>query len=85
MTAVAAWRTGALGDFVLTLPVLHRLADLGPLTMIAPDRYRALFPRAARWLDSDGAAVTAWLAGRPPAWRFDHAIGWTPTACEALA
>ena len=78
-----AWRTGALGDFVLTLPVLDRLADDGPLTVVAPLRYRAFFGRAAEWVDADGAALTAWFAGRVT--RTERwGVAWTATAADAL-
>ena len=79
-----AWRNGALGDFVLTLPALDRLAEEGPLTVIAPARYAALFPRAAEWIDADGPVATGIFAGRV---RLDHDVGvaWTAGAADALA
>lgn len=85
MTSWAIWRTGALGDFILTTPVLERCFEDGPTTVIAPLRYRGLLPVGTNWLDADGLEVTRWLAGSPPPWRVDRAIGWTPTAVEALA
>ena len=58
-------RTGALGDFVTCLPTLDALADEGhTLVIVAPLRYRALWDRAARWLDPEGGEVAALFAGR---------------------
>ena len=67
---IVVLRTGALGDFVLTLPVLERLSEIASsLTLIAPVRYRALFGRADRWIDAesplprlDGELGLAWTA-----------------------
>lgn len=78
-----ALRTGALGDLVLTLPVLDRLADAGPLTVVAPERYAALFHRADAWIDADGPAGAALFRGiAPPG--HDRAVAWTASAASAL-
>ena len=83
MSAIA-WRTGALGDFVLTLPVLHRLADAGPLTVVAPGRYRVLFDRAASWIDADGPSAAAlWRDGARRVER--RGVAWTAGAAAALS
>jgi len=66
-------RQGALGDFILTLPLLKALAQRGDLHLVAPARYRVLLPEdlvIASFLDSDSAAVadlfTPGRAGRQP-------------------
>lgn len=81
---VVVWRTGALGDFVLTLPVLSALAERASrLIVVAPARYRPLVVGADRWIDAEGAEAAAWIAGRT---RVDADLGvaWTATAAEAL-
>ncbi|NLD43707.1 MAG: glycosyltransferase family 9 protein, partial [Chloroflexi bacterium] len=48
---------GALGDFVLTLPLLQALARRGPLAVFSRGPYRSLLPpglSAAPWVDTDG-------------------------------
>lgn len=76
-------RTGALGDFVTVVPTLERLVEDGHVvTVVAPPRYRALWDRAARWLDPEGREVAAWLAGVPA--EVDLAIAASPTLRGAL-
>ena len=77
------WRTGALGDFVLTLPVLSALREHSErLMVIAPARYKALFDRADHWVDSDGLEARNLLAdGKLGA---DLGLAWTPGAARAL-
>lgn len=58
-------RQGALGDFILTLPLLRALAARGELHLFVPARYRALLPAdldLASFQDSDGAACAALFA-----------------------
>lgn len=78
------WRTGALGDFVCTLPVLHRLRDASDsLVVVAPVRYRALWDGADRWIDAEGAEATRLLAGTDRL-EADLGVAWTATGAEAL-
>lgn len=58
-------RQGALGDFILTLPLLRALAQRGELHLVTPTRYRALLPEdlhVASFTDSDSAAAAALFA-----------------------
>lgn len=81
-TAVV-WRTGALGDFVLTLPVLDALRERADhLRVIAPTRYRALWDGADAWIDAEGPEATALYAGA--ALDAEIGIGWTGGAASAL-
>lgn len=78
-------RTGALGDFVATLPVLARLREEARrLTVVAPARYRVLFAGADAWHDADSAHATAMIAGRVDLSGVDLGVAWTSTAAEAL-
>jgi ADP-heptose:LPS heptosyltransferase len=77
------WRTGALGDFVATLPVLSRLAERGTVGVVGPGRWRALFPSAAWWVDADGLEATAWISGRVHC-SAPLGVCWTDSAADAL-
>lgn len=58
-------RQGALGDFILTLPLLKALARRGELHLVAPARYRTLLPEdlsVASFSDSDSAVCAALFA-----------------------
>ena len=58
-------RQGALGDFILTLPLLRALAQRGELHLVTPARYRELLPNdlpVASFTDSDSAAAAALFA-----------------------
>lgn len=74
-------RTGALGDFVATIPVLSRLREEGPVTVVADGRYRPLFA-ADRWIDANGAEGAAIFGGSPL--DADLGLAWTATAADAL-
>ena len=77
------WRTGALGDFVLTLPVLWGLRERSEhLTAIAPARYQPLFDAADRWIDADGLEAMRLLAGGTL--DADLAVAWSPIAAQAF-
>lgn len=79
-------RTGALGDFVTTLPTLDALVDGGhEVWLIAPPRYRALWDRAARWLDPEGPELAAVLTGRVDLSDVGIAASASPTLRAALA
>jgi ADP-heptose:LPS heptosyltransferase len=78
---VIAIRSGALGDFVATLPVLSRLREEGRLTLVADPRYRTLF-EADRWIDIHGPEATALFSGAPQ--RADVGVAWTTTGAEVL-
>lgn len=73
-------RTGALGDFICTLPVLNRLADQFPVVLVAPNRYQPLFPRAARWVDSESTAAMALFRGDVDLSAAALGIAWTAAA-----
>lgn len=82
-SSAVVWRTGALGDFVLTLPVLAALRDRSEhLTVIAPARYRVLFESADRWIDSDGLEATRLLGGA--ALSAEIAVCWSELTARAL-
>lgn len=63
---------GALGDFVLTLPLLQALCRRGPLAVFSRGPYRALLPpvlASAPWVDTDGpvgARLFSAAAALPP-------------------
>jgi len=83
---VVVLRTGALGDFVATLPVLERLSEgAEELLVIAPARFRVLFPRAEQWLDADGIEAARVIAGRGRLAGFELGLCWTRAAAEGLA
>lgn len=79
-------RQGALGDFILTLPLLKALARRGALHLVAPARYRVLLPEdlgLASFSDSDSAAGAALfvptIVGQP------HSLPapWADLLCDA--
>lgn len=63
-------RQGALGDFILSLPLLRALArQNAPVCLITRRAYLPLLPpgcRCERWLDCDSASVASILAGDAP-------------------
>lgn len=69
-------RAGALGDLVLTLPVLERLA---PVDVACAPRYAPLLPPGARRVDGDWI----WTAARPPH-PYAEAFAFSPTAARCL-
>ncbi len=84
MTRTVLLRTGALGDFICTLPILDRARrESTHLTVIAPARFSALFQHADEWIDSDGPETTALFAGKRPL-NADLGIAWTATGAETL-
>ena len=64
-------RMGALGDFVLTLPVLRAL---GPVDVLCEERYAPLLPAGTRRV--------AWDWQRPL--EYERAYAFSPTMAEAL-
>lgn len=72
-------RTGALGDFVLTLPALHALAARGPVHVLAPARYAPMLPAGARRVDD----AWVWRGGPRPA-PYARAYAFAPAMAEAL-
>lgn len=55
-------RAGALGDFVLTLPVLHALLDAGLVVDVAvPGRFSVLLPPGIRRVWAVERSESAWL------------------------
>jgi heptosyltransferase-3 len=72
-------RAGALGDFVLSLPVLQALTTMGPVHVVTTPRYAPLLP--------DGATLVAgdwiWRGGPPPV-AYGLAVTFSPTAADAL-
>ena len=78
-------RTGALGDFVATLPVLHGWRRVAAhLTVVAPRRYASLFSEADRWLDSDDSEVLRLFRGDLDLGNVDLAVAYTTTFAAAL-
>lgn len=85
----ATWlvvRGGALGDFILTIPVIEALAArVGPVDLVANPRYAALRPDlVARITDINGLGAL-WLhgAGAAPA-SYTHALVFTPGVASRL-
>jgi len=84
MTRGVVLRTGALGDFVVTLPVLVRARrEWDHLTVIAPPRYQALFRDADAWIDSDGLQMQALFAGKSKL-VADLGVAWTEAGSTVL-
>ena len=84
MTAIVV-RTGALGDFVATLPVLERVREqAGPITVVANPRWRGLFPAADAWMDADGLDAMRIVGGSARLEHVDVGIAWTRAAAEGL-
>ncbi len=82
---VWVWRSGALGDFIATLPVIHALRSRARrLVLVAPSRYRALWDGADAWLDPDSAKAGGIFAGSADLTAVDLAVTWTFSAAEAL-
>jgi hypothetical protein len=72
-------RRAALGDFVLTLPVMEALATLGPVHVVTHARYAPLLPPGARIVDD------AWLwAGAPAPVAYERGFAFGSIAAEAL-
>jgi hypothetical protein len=71
-------RRAALGDFVLTLPVVQALRALGPVTVLTDLRYRPLVPADVAVLPDDDL----WR-GRLPS-GVDLAIAFSPAVADAL-
>lgn len=76
MTVLFA-RAGALGDFVLTLPVLRALLDAGPVDVACPARYAPLLPDGARRVDD----AWIWAGGPAP---YGRAVCFSPAMADAL-
>lgn len=78
-------RSGALGDFVLTLPVLYALLDAGFVVDVAvPARFRCLLPQGIRQVWSMDRQEGLWIfEGR----RRDHqsVVCFSPALAEAFA
>lgn len=71
-------RVGALGDFVLTLPVLHALLEEGPVHVVCPARYAVLLPPGAARVDD----AWIWRGGPSP---YRRAVCFSPAMAAALA
>lgn len=55
-------RQGALGDFILTIPLLRELAARTRLTLVCRRSHRALLPKdivPARWVDCESADIAS--------------------------
>ncbi len=60
-------RQGALGDFILTIPLLKALAAKGPLNLVCPRSHYELIAhdiRINRWLDSVSSDAATLYSGR---------------------
>lgn len=82
MSRVLVLRAAAVGDFVATLPVLHRLAASRALTVITAARYRALLGPVGEIWDVDAAETTRRLAGDLSG--FDLGVAYTAGGGEML-
>lgn len=85
--SVHVWivRSGALGDFVCTLPVLQALRrHAGHLTVVSNPRYRPLFPSADRWVHPDGTEALGLFAGSMDLSGVALGVAWTRASGEAL-
>ncbi|MES2640975.1 MAG: glycosyltransferase family 9 protein [Myxococcota bacterium] len=72
-------RAGALGDFVLSLPVLQALTTMGPVHVVTTPRYAPLLPAGATLVAGD------WIwRGDPPPVPYGLAVTFSPTAADAL-
>ncbi len=72
-------RQGALGDFVLTLPVIRALVAEGPVHVVTDRRYACLLPIGATWIDAP------WLwAGHAPPFPYTRGIAFSTAAASAL-
>ncbi len=61
-------RTGGIGDFILTLPLLDALSARGELSLVCRRPHLALLPhgwRPAAWLDAESAAAASFYGGAP--------------------
>lgn len=78
-------RSGALGDFVLTLPVLDALIATGERVDVAiPLRYRVLLPPGVqRVLDIEGRE-TSWIYEEKNPLGYGSAVAWSPLTVESL-
>jgi len=72
-------RAGALGDFVLSLPVLRALTTLGPVHVVTDPRYAPLLPPGATLVPGDWI----WRGAAPPH-AYTLAVAFSPTTAEAL-
>ena len=72
-------RAGALGDFVLSLPVLRALTTLGPVHVVTDPRYAPLLPPGATLVPGDWI----WRGAAPPH-AYTVAVAFSPTTAEAL-
>jgi ADP-heptose:LPS heptosyltransferase len=79
VTPVLFARAGALGDFVLTLPVLRALTTRGPVHVVTDARYAPLLPPGAVRVDAP------WLfAGRPAPVGYAFGVAFSPTMAGCM-
>lgn len=71
-------RRAALGDFVLTLPVITALTTLGPVQVLTERRYAPLLPPGVGW----GSDDLLWRGALPAGIRI--AVAFSPAVAEAL-
>ncbi len=72
-------RRGALGDFILTLPVIRALTTLGPVYVGTRPRYAPLLPEGAIYQGGDWP-----FEGGPPPVPFLRAFAFSPLTFRAL-
>ncbi|MDP2312617.1 MAG: glycosyltransferase family 9 protein [Pseudomonadota bacterium] len=72
-------RAGALGDFVLTLPVLRALTMVGPVHVVTSQRYSVLFPPGATLVSGEWL----WRGAAPPV-AYPVAVAFSAVTAEAL-
>ncbi|MDP2305443.1 MAG: glycosyltransferase family 9 protein [Pseudomonadota bacterium] len=72
-------REGALGDFVLTLPVIRALTTIGPVHVATAPRYAPLLPEGATLVSADWM----WRGGPPPI-PYRLAVAFSGGAADAL-
>ncbi len=65
-------RMGALGDFILTIPLIRRLCAFGPVCLVTRGRYRGILPAdlcCASFVDCDSAEAVALFSAAAAAGR----------------
>ena len=78
-------RTGALGDLIATLPVIHRIAEDFEVTVVTSRRYAAILGVRARIVDAESSEAMRIIAGTEDLDGVELGVAWTATAAEGLS